>query len=450
MGRWDEPRFGSPRFGDARFGETRFGAGQASLGGGGASVPAWVKRSGATPATMDLDFVNDLAWNAFEVTTIPAMLACSRASSGYYLKADGTLQNFSSNTLRYGANGLLSEGAATNLLLRSQEFSDASWSKFRCSVTSDQIAAPDGTITADLSEIDTSVTNFHTVENALTVATGASTNYTASIYLKMNTQRFVSVSFTGTLPAQYVVATFDLQLGTNTKTGAGAQGTLASVSIEALANGWFRASVTGRHTGASSYAGVSFASSGNPTYTAFGLDTYTGDGTSSFYTWGAQLELGLFATSYTPTTSSSAARAADAITFSDLTWFDGVNDTIYAKWTARDINNAVVWAFDATNDKTLGEQTGMSARIADATVANTVAAAAEARTASRVAVNDYAISMNGGTVATDVSETAPGTLTASRLGADLAGANFLNSYIERVAAFKGLAANNAALVSLST
>jgi hypothetical protein len=143
-------------------------------------------------------------------------------------------------------------------------------------------------------------------------------------------------------------------------------------------------------------------------------------------------------------------RAVDVVTFSDLTWFSGTTDSIYAEWVVKNVNNAKVWAFDATNDKLLDEQTGMSARIAGATVGNTAAAGTIAKAAARIVVNDFAITMNGGTVATDVSETAPGTLTASRLGLDLAGANALNSYIRRIGNFKASGLTNAALQAIAT
>ena len=88
----------------------------------------------------------------------------------------------------------------------------------------------------------------------------------------------------------------------------------------------------------------------------------------------------VYPTSYIPTTTVAVTRAADIITFSDLTWFDGASDG-YAEWVAKNVNNAKVWAFDATADKLLDEQTGMSARIAGATVGNTVAAGATVKAA---------------------------------------------------------------------
>jgi hypothetical protein len=407
------------------------GFGRMGLVGVASGAPAWVLTSGATAASLDIDFVNDLAWNN-AASTIVDLLTCSRASTGYYTEADGTLQSFSSNVLRYGTNGLLVEEARTNITRRSQELDNAVWTKVGATISADAATAPDGTLTADkiIEAADTSAHNaYQQTASLLTAAV-----YTQSFYLKAaeRSWAYVRLAIAAGQGAWFNLAT-------------GAVGTVQSgitASIEPLTDGYYRCSVSILCTAASWFPSVQPATADN-------VSSYLGDGSSGIYVWGAQLELGAFPTSYILTTASSATRAADVITFADLTWFDGASDSVYTEWIAKNVNNAKVWAFDATNDKLLDEQTGMSARIAGATVATTAAAGATVKAAARLVVNDFAIAMNGGTVAADTTETAPGTLTAARLGCDLAGANHINGYIRRVAAFEGVALNDAALQALT-
>jgi hypothetical protein len=70
-----------------------------------------------------------------------------------------------------------------------------------------------------------------------------------------------------------------------------------------VGNGWYRCSATGVSAG---------------TFTSWILriikdatSTYTGDGTSGIYIWGAQLEQGSYPTSYIPTTASTVTRTVD-------------------------------------------------------------------------------------------------------------------------------------------
>ncbi len=354
---------------------------------------------------MDVDFVNNRAWNNRNLG-ISSLLACTRASAGYYTNADGTLQNFSSNdTLRYGTNGLLVEEARTNLFRRSQEFDNATITKSNCTITADQAAAPDGTTTAD--NVNFTANNGFFADQSINVS---AIPYTVSLYARTTSGTF-----------QFLLGLFD---GT----------TDARSSTMTATTAWQRFSFT--TTAAASASADGYITNGT-------LNT------GNVLMWGMQVEAGSFATSYVPTSGSTATRAADIVTFSDTAWLGGSADSIYAEWTAANINNAKVWAFDATNDKLLDEQTGMSARIAGATVANTAAAGTTVKAAVRMALNNFAISMNGGTVATDTSETAPGTLSASRLGVDLSGSNSLNSYIRRVAAFNGALLSDSALQLLS-
>jgi hypothetical protein len=407
----------------------------AAIGGG---PPAWLLSSGATLATLDIDLVNDRAYNSGS-TTVASLLTCTRASTGYYTSAAGALTSIATNTLRYGDQGLLEEAAATNLILRSQEHSHAAWDQSNAiTVTADQTTAPDGTSTADLVVPSTS-SAAHSLHPAVAATVSNGATYTASVYVKPAGYTKVGLveNQTTGFYATYLLSAAGSVLDSSSATG----------TVTALANGWYRITHTSV-TGSTSYRLQLFVLS--PSYTTGNtLSSWAANGTSGVYVWGAQLETGESASSYIPTTGSTAARAADVVEFSNLAWFDGASDSIFAEWTAKNVNNAKIWAFDATNDKLLDEQTGMSARIAGATVGNTSAAGLLVRAAARMAVNDFAIAMCGEAVATDVSETAPGALTASRIGCDLAGANFLNGYVRRVAAWKGTLLDDAALQSIS-
>lgn len=415
----------------------------AALGG----APSWVLRSGGVAATMDIDFLNDRVWNGGALSTVAAMLACSRASTKYVPNAAGSLLSFSSNVLPYTSLGLLVEESRINIILRSQQFG-TSWSVGGGSISSDTQTAPDGTATADTYTENTS-TSAHYNDQTFG-GTGGTRTFALSCYFKAGTQSYAYLQILRDSQC-FVAAVFDLGGGTVSQTAVGAtSGTVVYTAIEALANGWYRCVLVGTSAGTNLFPGwgLAPAASGN-TFGAFGQISYLG-ASKTLHAWGYQCEEAANHSSYIPTTTGSVTRAADVITFSDLTWLDGSNDSLYAEWIARNVNNAKVWALDATNDKLIDEQTGMSVRIAGATAGNTASMGATVKAAARLKLDDYAISMNGGTVATDVSETAPGTLSASRLGCDLAGANHLNNYIRRVTAFKGLAIANADLVTLAT
>jgi len=404
---------------------------QAALGGGG--VPSWVLQSGAALATMDVDLINDRAWNDGAEVTIASLLSCARASSAYYTTSSGVLQSFGNNTLRRGDRGLLVEEARTNLATQSQDFASAAWAAQNATRTANAITAPDGTLTADRIT-ETAITATHGVyHNSGFAISGV---HTASVYVKPAERTWFLIWFEG-------VATYRAWFNLS---GSGSIGTVANgtASIEALADGWYRCTLTAT-LGVGTHFLELYSATGN------NITSYAGDGASGYYLWGAQLEAVGSASSYIPTGASSASRAADVVTFSDLTWFDGSQDSIVAEWTAKNVNNAVVWAFDATDNLSILEQTGMSARIADAdatyavTVANTASAGTTVKAAARVAANDIALCMGGGTVASDTSATAPGGLTASRLGCDLADGNFINGYIRRATAWKNYLMSNGEL-----
>lgn len=208
--------------------------------------------------------------------------------------------------------GYLAEGARTNLLLRSQEFDDASWTKYGATVTADAVVAPDGAATAE-KLIESAANDFHYV---LQNPTYTSASYTASIYAKAAERSWVYF-YTSANGGVGRRAFFNLGTGTT-----GTVDSAFTASIEPLPNGWYRCRITFTSTVAAPSEFLVGVSSGDST------TTYTGDGTSGLYLWHAQLEQADFASTPIFTTAAAVTRAGDALSFmgeGSVRWEDGTN-----------------------------------------------------------------------------------------------------------------------------
>jgi hypothetical protein len=202
---------------------------------------------------------------------------------------------------------LLIEQSSTNLLTYSQDFSNASWTKSQSSITTTANIAPDGTQTAQvLVEATTGV--IHYVGYPITTSAGSNT---LSVYAKAYGRSKFELAAT----TDNYGLTFDLSAGTTsapTYVGLTATGTITSVG-----NGWYRCTMTWTAT-ASATALRIVLNNGSTT-------SYTGNGYSGVYLWGAQLEALAFATSYIPTTTAQVTRAKDvaSITGANFTsWYN--------------------------------------------------------------------------------------------------------------------------------
>ena len=211
-------------------------------------------------ASLDLNFA------AYK--NLGSLVTFTRASSGTFVGSDGVLQT-----------------AVTNLLLRSEEFDNATWSKTRSSVTANATTSPAGTLTADKLVEDTTASNSHQLVVSPSTASGI---YTCSIYAKAaeRTQAAIRLDI-GTLE----LTIFNLSAGTVISTTSG-----ITSSITPVGDGWYRLTAT-------LVSAASVINSIFQTATG-GTNVYTGDGTSGIFLWGAQLEQSAAVGEYIPTTSA--------------------------------------------------------------------------------------------------------------------------------------------------
>jgi hypothetical protein len=167
--------------------------------------------------------------------------------------------------------------AEENLLIRSQEFDNAAWTKIRCTVTANSVTAPDGTTTAETVTQTAGQTNAGIVRQGTGVTVNGA-SYTVSIFAKAGTDRnfiFVEDVFTSTGARR---TWFDLSAGTVGTTDAA-----HTASIQSVGDGWYRCIITATR-GASSSELIAFA----PAETN-GSTTVT-DNQGFIYLWGAQFE----------------------------------------------------------------------------------------------------------------------------------------------------------------
>lgn len=358
-------------------------------------------------------------YRSADITALPGW-SFTRASAGYAERLDGTLVAFASGAPRITDKGLLIEEARTNLLLRSQEFGNG-WTLSNATVTSDAIAAPDGTLTADKLVEGNVGSVTHGIYRAATIVAGQT--YSIPLYFKAGGRSQFLLWGEGDASNGPGVAV-DLAAGTITATGTApgaAGGAYASSSIQALANGWFRVNLTGtaKSDQTTVYCHITLLNGPASTVSAPSQMTYTGDGASGIYLWGAQLEVGAFPTSYIATTGAAATRAADVPLVSGLAVPPTHSGVVRFRWTSRGSTGFPqgIQLDDGTNDNRVAiyrnDSSGTGTLlivVAGVTVAainlGALALDVEHTIAWRCKAGAYAVSVNGGAVASNAAATA--------------------------------------------
>jgi hypothetical protein len=240
----------------------------------------------------------------------------TRATTAYRTNSLGILESVANNVPRLdypiggGCPSLLVEPAATNLILRSEEF-DVTWTQTRGTITANNTIAPNGTTTADLWEQNSGETTAASLFQVVTLV--LTTVYTLSVFAKKQNKNFLGIR------ANAVSSTpsyFDLQNGTLDTINP-----LHTAKIEDYGDGWYRCSIT--YTANSPGGNIFYPTDGSSL-------TVTDSG--GIFLWGAQLEVGSVATSYIPTTAATATRNADVISKTGVSGFIGQTEgTLYVE-----------------------------------------------------------------------------------------------------------------------
>jgi hypothetical protein len=193
-----------------------------------------------------------------------------------------------SGTFNTGGNANV-RGSGQNAFTQSQDYTQAVWSKTGSTITAASIIAPNGTLTGQTLNEDTSSTQHNILRSGPEVLSIGAT-YTMSVFAKQAGRSVIFMQSLITFAKSY----FDIANGTVLSSGAGMTSTITSVG-----DGWFRCAVTFVCDSTNNSIRVIAATTGN------GVQTYTGTGIASVYLWGAQMELGATANTYIPTTTAA-------------------------------------------------------------------------------------------------------------------------------------------------
>lgn len=347
-------------------------------------------------------------------------------SSGFVAVVNENLPRFNYDPVTLVCKGLLIEETRANLLTYSAQLENAAWTRLNASVAADATVSPDGTTNADKLIGLAGLTNIAVFQSpALT----ASTAYTETVYAKKSEWSWVALEIRGE-SIDAVQAWFNLDTGTvGTIVGAG------TAVITNAGNGWYRCSLT-RTTGLTTTSPRVrvYPTNANAAFS-------TGDGTSGIFVWGAQLEVGAFATSYIPTTTTSLTRNADVVSMTGTnfsSWYVSSSAALAAVVIPSIATGTrPIWQLD---DTTANEIIALRGNVANPELyivdngtpqaqldAGTITANTQYGLCAAFTANSCAASQNGAAPVTTATATMP-TVTQARIGSD--GSNFLNGVVQ--------------------
>ena len=192
---------------------------------------------------------------------------------------------------------LKSEGIAavrksttTNLINYSEDFTKSFWTPTRCTITSNQITSPNGTLDADLLTATNTSENYIQTSNTVAVS---GTSQTVSFYVKKGTSDFAHILLWDN-SSNGARQWFDLTNGTiGTSTSFGSGITVNNANMISYSNDWYRCIVVFSNSTANIKTRISASNSNGSTTSTVG---------KTIYIWGSQLEVQTQAENYAKTT----------------------------------------------------------------------------------------------------------------------------------------------------
>lgn len=255
--------------------------------------------------------------------TVDPRITFTRASSATYFNSRGVLTTATNDVPRIdynpstgACNGLLIEKESTNLITYSGNV--ATFGAIFSTLTANAAISPDGTTTAALMIPSVDLNNNHYINKVWNGSVGNSITFTVSIFAKTAGYQWIRMNVGNAMGGGYLF--FDIINGV-----VGVYGGVSNPVIQACGNGWFRCSYQ-YTTPATGTGDVGHQIYGTPSNNNF--SNWSGNGTSGYYFWGAQVEQLSFLTSYIATGASTATRSVEVASVNIQNYFNTTQGSI--------------------------------------------------------------------------------------------------------------------------
>jgi len=263
---------------------------------------------------------------------------------------------------------LLLEPQRTNVATYSEQFDNAAWSKTKATVTANDTISPDGYTNADKIVFADGTSTIYQTYNL------AGATATRSVYIKGTAGQTISLD-----------------------------DVFASQPLITLTGQWQRITFT----------------AAAPNGYGFGISTFGGATARTIWLWGAQTEVGSYATSYIPTLGAAVTRGADAASKTGISSLIGQTEgTLFAEvdlalngnsagiLAITGVGTTFIYLFTAANTNVLNANVYVSG-VQEANMTYTLPSAGTYKIAIGYKANDFVLYVNGVQRGSDNSGSVP-------------------------------------------